>query len=238
MFEDSTFESTGRIRTRSRAWCVAAFALNSSILGALIVIPLIYPEALPRHLMNMLLVAPAPPPAAPKPIELKPTETFHGTPQLTLLGLSVPTRIPATIRMIDSREAPGDGQLLTMDNGSGMPGGSPFGHGVTSQPRVVSAVPKGPQRVSQGVADGMLIDRITPVYPPIARAAGVQGTVVLEATISTSGTIKNLRVLSGNAMLQQAAIDAVSRWRYRPYLFNGQPVEVETTISVMFNLGR
>lgn len=238
MFEDSTFESSGRIRTRSRAWGVAAFAFNTSILGALIVIPLIYPEALPRHWMNMLLVAPAPPPAASKPPEVKPTQEFRGTPQLTSLGLTVPTRIPSTIRMIDRREAPGDGQLLTMDNGTGVPGGSPFGGGVTPQPRVVIAPPKGPQRISQGVADGLVIDRVIPVYPPIAREAGVQGTVMLEATISADGTIGNVRVISGNAMLQQAAIDAVSRWRYRPYLLNGQPVEVEATVSVVFSLGR
>ncbi|HTX75672.1 MAG TPA: energy transducer TonB [Terracidiphilus sp.] len=237
MFEDSTFESTGRIRTRSRVWGVAAFAINASILGAIVVIPLIYPEALPRHWMNMLLVAPAPPPSAPKPPEVKPAQAFRGTPQLTPLGLDVPRQIPSIIRMIDGREGPANNQLLTMDNGTGMPDASPFGRG-TSQPHVVSAPPQGPQRISRGVAEGMLLDRVMPVYPPIARQAGIQGTVVLEATISTSGAIENLRVINGSPMLQQAAIDAVSRWRYRPYLLNGQPVEVETTVSVVFNLGR
>ena len=125
-----------------------------------------------------------------------------------------------------------------MDNGPAVPGNNPFGNGTSSTPHVVSAPPKGPQRISSGVANGMLLDRVMPVYPPIAREAGIQGTVVLEAAISTNGTITNLRVVSGNAMLQQAAIDAVSRWRYRPYLLNGQPVEVETTVSVVFNLGR
>ncbi len=77
-----------------------------------------------------------------------------------------------------------------------------------------------------------------PPYPAIAKAAGVQGTVILQATISKSGTIENLRVVSGPAMLQQAALDAVKTWRYRPYLLNGQPVEVETTVNVVFSLGR
>lgn len=239
MFEDSTFESSGRIRTRSRAWGVAAFAFNTTILGALIVIPLVYPEALPRHLMNMLLVAPAPPPATPKPPEIKPVQEFHGMREFTDLGLTAPRRIPNSIREISRVEAEPIGDAIPgMDQGAGMPASNPFGHGVTQAPRVVSAPPKGPTRISQGVANGMVIDRVMPVYPPIARAAGVQGTVVLEATISGSGTIRNLRVISGNAMLQQAAIDAVSRWRYRPYLLNGQPVEVETTINVEFNLGR
>jgi protein TonB len=75
------------------------------------------------------------------------------------------------------------------------------------------------------------------MYPPIAKAARVQGTVVLQATISKAGTIENLRVVSGPAMLQQAALDAVKTWRYKPYLLNNEPVEVETTVNVIFTLG-
>ena len=84
---------------------------------------------------------------------------------------------------------------------------------------------------------GMLIQKTTPVYPPIAKAARVSGTVVLQATISKTGTIQNLRVISGPAMLQQSAMDAVKSWRYRPYLLNNEPVEVETTVNVIFTLG-
>jgi protein TonB len=76
----------------------------------------------------------------------------------------------------------------------------------------------------------------SPTYPPIARAVRLSGTVSLAATISPTGTITNLRVLSGSPMLQRAAIDAVQSWRYRPYLLNGQPVEVETTINVVFSM--
>jgi protein TonB len=237
MFEDSTFESTGRIRTRSRAWSVAAFAFNSTILGALIVIPLIYPEALPRQMMGLLLVAPPPPPATPKPVEIKPAQAFHGAREFVDMRLTVPRQIPIGIAKITGVEgAPEGSQLIELAESTGIPGGNPF-HG-SAAPPVVRAEPKGPQRISSGVAEGMLLDRVVPVYPPIAREARVQGTVMLEATISTSGTIKNLRVLSGPAMLQQAAIDAVSRWRYRPYLLNSQPVEVETTVSVVFSMGR
>ena len=91
--------------------------------------------------------------------------------------------------------------------------------------------------ISGGVAQGMLLQKVTPVYPPIAKAARVQGTVVLEAQISKSGSIENLKVISGPAMLQQAAIEAVKQWRYRPYLLNNEPVEVETTVNVIFSLG-
>jgi len=84
---------------------------------------------------------------------------------------------------------------------------------------------------------GMLLLKTTPVYPPIAKAARVSGTVVLQATISKTGSIENLHVISGPAMLQQAALQAVKSWRYRPYLLNNEPVEVETTVNVIFSLG-
>jgi protein TonB len=84
---------------------------------------------------------------------------------------------------------------------------------------------------------GMLLLKTTPVYPPIAKAARVSGTVVLQATISKTGSIENLHIVSGPAMLQQAAMQAVRSWRYRPYLLNNEPVEVETTVNVIFSLG-
>jgi TonB family protein len=91
--------------------------------------------------------------------------------------------------------------------------------------------------ISAGMAAGMLIQKTAPLYPPIAKAARVQGTLVLQVDISKTGSIENLRVISGPAMLQQAALDAVKTWRYRPYLVNNQPVEVETTVNVIFTLG-
>jgi len=109
-----------------------------------------------------------------------------------------------------------------------------FGNG--SAPKVQAAPPK-KINISAGVAVGMLIQKTIPVYPPIAKAARVSGTVVLQAIISKQGTIENLRVISGPAMLQQAAQDAVRQWRYRPYLLNNEPVEVETTVNVVFTLG-
>ena len=103
-------------------------------------------------------------------------------------------------------------------------------------PKVKAAPPK-KVNISAGVAVGMLIQKTQPSYPPIAKAARVSGTVVLQATISKTGTIEDLHVVSGPAMLQQAALDAVKTWRYRPYLLNNEPVEVETTVNVIFTLG-
>jgi TonB family protein len=90
--------------------------------------------------------------------------------------------------------------------------------------------------VSASVADGLLINRVDPVYPPAARAAGIQGNVVVEATITKEGRVSSIHVISGPPRLQSAAIDAVRQWTYRPFLLNGQAVEVRTDIEVGFSL--
>jgi TonB family protein len=95
----------------------------------------------------------------------------------------------------------------------------------------------GPMRVSSGTMAGNLISRPDPVYPPEAKAAHVQGTVVLHALISKTGAIQSLNVVSGPDMLRKSAIDAVSRWTYKPYLLNGEPREVDTVITVHFTFG-
>ncbi len=92
-----------------------------------------------------------------------------------------------------------------------------------------------PPRISR-VMEGNLIYKVQPEYPPAAKAARIQGPVVLKALISKYGGIENLRVLSGHPMLVRAAMDAVSQWRYRPYYLNGEPVAVETQVTVNFIL--
>jgi protein TonB len=102
------------------------------------------------------------------------------------------------------------------------------------------AVPKvaTPQRVrvSQGVTEGLLVHKVTPSYPPLARQARIQGSVVLAALIGKDGTIQNLKVVSGHPMLTSAALESVKQWKYRPYFLNGEPVEVDTQITVNFTL--
>jgi TonB family protein len=92
-------------------------------------------------------------------------------------------------------------------------------------------------KVSAGTMQGALIYKPDPVYPEIAKAAHVQGAVVLHALISKTGTIESLHAISGPQMLQGSAMDAVRQWTYKPYLLNGQPVEVETTITVNYTFG-
>jgi len=91
-------------------------------------------------------------------------------------------------------------------------------------------------RVSQGVSQGLLVHKVTPQYPPLAKQARIQGVVVLQALIGKDGSIQNLHVVSGHPMLTNAALEAVKEWKYKPYFLNGEPVEVETTINVNFSL--
>ena len=105
---------------------------------------------------------------------------------------------------------------------------------------VIPAPPKPAEKIfrQSEILAGSLIRKVEPKYPPLAIAARIQGPVVLEAVISKAGTIENLRLVSGHPMLAAAAIDAVSQWRYRPYILNGDVIEVETEITVNFVLGR
>lgn len=91
-------------------------------------------------------------------------------------------------------------------------------------------------RVSQGVLDGKLLHRVQPVYPPEARRKYIQGDVLLQAIIGKDGLLKDLKLISGPAELAEAAMGAVQQWRYRPFLLKGEPVEVETIITVKFHM--
>ena len=235
MFEDSTFESEGRIHTRSRGWMIAALIFNAAIVLALILIPLVYPEGLPPQALGFLLTAPPPPLAQPE-LPRRPTRVLPGTHEMNGATLMAPPSIPRIMSVErDPEQRPGN-RLMTMDSGLGAPDEvSAFVSRRAAA--MVRQELSGPVRVSTGVMSGNLIYKVSPMYPPIARQAGVEGTVVLQATISQSGTIENLRVISGPPMLQQAALAAVRTWLYRPYLLSGQPVEVETTVNVVFKLG-
>ncbi len=246
MFEDSLIESSGRIQTKSKWTAVATFFAQVIFVIGLILMPLIYTEALPTDkLMSTFLVAPPPPPPPPPPpapaqvvkVQKVQTEIMDGR-------LMQPTKIPQKIKQVVEDEAPAPAAAFGVVGGvaGGVPGGSMGGViggiiGSTAPPPVVKKEePKGPLRVSGGVIAGQRIDSTRPAYPPLAKSARVQGTVKLAATISKSGAIENLRVLSGHPMLVQAALDAARNFRYRPYILNGEPVEVETTIDVNFTL--
>ena len=109
--------------------------------------------------------------------------------------------------------------------------------GASANPSATNTGPTGPVRVRSGVVAGMMLSKVNPVYPAEARKAGVQGVVIMHAIISKTGTIEDLKVISGPELLQQAAVDAVQRWTYSPYILDCKPVEVETSITVNFTFG-
>ena len=153
--------------------------------------------------------------------------------------LTAPSHIPKVIRMVKEEAAPPQMSGVIGGSGSstgGVLGGVLGGLGTGPAP-VVKAAPPRKIAVSSGVMTGLRIGGETIEYPAIAKAARIQGTVVLQAEISKEGTIEDLKVISGPPMLQAAAMEGVRTWRYRPYLLNGEPVEVETQINVVFNLG-
>lgn len=235
MFEDSTFESNGTIRTRSRGWMCASFALNASILLALVLIPILYPQALPRAFMPYLMTTASAPPEPLKP-QPRPQHAVLVKSQMPLGQFVAPRVIPSGVLIVNHPEVLPDINVAAWgDNPSGPSSqDNPFS-GQHTRP-LVRQDQTTRVRIPSTVVAGLLIQKTLPTYPPIARATGTQGTVVLAATISRAGTIENLRVVSGPMMLQQAALDAVKSWRYRPYLLGGAPVEVDTTVNVVFTL--
>jgi protein TonB len=243
MFEDSLIESGGRLKTNRGVFTTLSMFFQLGLLGVLVLIPLLFTEALPKTQLMMSLVAPPPPPPPPPPaaapvhiVKQVQTDIINGQ-------LRTPTKIPEKVLQIKEDEAPPP-MMASSGVVGGVPGGVPGGQmggvigGIISSTPV--AVPKAVVptrvRVSQGVTQGLLIRKVQPAYPPLARQARISGSVLLQAEISTDGTITDLHLISGHPMLAPAAIDAVRQWRYKPYILNGEPVPVETQITVIFSL--
>jgi len=240
MFEDSLIESGNKLKTKRLATSIISFFAQFLLLGVLILIPLIYTEALPKTQLMTFLVAPPPPPPPPPPPAAAVVKVVKIQSDLVNGQLRTPTKIPEKVQMIKEEEAPpvmGSGVMGGVPGG--VPGGS-MGGVIGGMINSTAAIPKvaTPQRVrvSTGVATGLLIKKVQPNYPPLARQARIQGSVVLQAEISKDGTIQNLQLISGHPMLAPAAIEAVKQWRYKPYLLNGEPVAVDTQVVVNFTL--
>jgi protein TonB len=243
MFEDSLIESGGRLKTKRGRTSAVAFLLEVMIIGVMVLIPLIFTEALPKGQMMFLLVAPPPPPPPPPPAAA-PVHVVKQIPSDSINGeLRTPTKIPKKVlENLKEDEAPPQMAVTGVVGGvpGGVPGGSMggvIGSVLSSTPVAVPKIAT-PQRVrvSSGVSTGLLIRKVPPTYPPLARQARIQGVVVLQAQISKEGNIQNLQLISGHPMLAPAAIEAVKQWKYKPYLLNGEPVEVDTQVQVNFTL--
>ena len=256
MFEDSLLESGGRdskLHRRGPWATVISFGIQVALIGVLVLIPLLYTDTLPKQqLMGYLVAPPPPPPPPPPPAAAAEVPKAIVKPHVTEIDngqLKAPTKIPEKIAMIKEDEPPPPTSTGVVGGVvGGVPGGQAggvvggvLGSIVTQAPVAVPkevVPPPPPQRVkvSAGVTAGLLMTKVQPSYPPLAKQARIQGTVVLQAVIGKDGSIQNLRAVSGHPMLIQSAIDAVRQWRYKPYFLNGEPVEVDTQVTVNFTL--
>jgi periplasmic protein TonB len=238
MFEDSLVESrVGQVSTSKRWTTLASIGLQVAVAGVVMVLPLLHPEAMPFRLEASKVVMPLmPKPPVPVVVERASAASSSSLAIPGVMGPSIATRLPG--RDAAANEAP---PLTPFGSGMRMPDGLPSGMVGRGSGPVVSVAPARtpvkPLEVSTGVLAGMLIAPIRPVYPVIAKAAHVEGSVVVEAVISRKGTIESLHVVSGPQMLQNAALDAIREARYRPYRLNGEPTDVYTTITVNFRMG-
>ena len=235
MFDDLV-ESTTVGKKSNTGWgMIVSAIIQCLILGILILIPLIYTQALPKAFLTTLLVAPPPPPPPPPPVEamVKVKPIVHLIQGNKLLA---PRAIPKEVNIIKESAPPPD---VTAQQ-SGVFGGL-AGQGIMVGSPALPPPPKpvAPARIKQGgnVTAASIINQTKPVYPPLARQARIQGTVILHAIIDKDGNVAELQVVSGHPLLVQAALDAVKQWRYKPTLLNGDPVEVDTTITVTFSMG-
>ena len=243
MFEEMVVSSPTGKKTNKPWTVMISMAVQVLFLLILILIPLIYTEALPKTLMSSILLAPPPPPPPPPPpaaVQVIRKPVVH---LMDAGKLVAPKAIPKDLKVIKEEAEP--------DMGAGMIGGVPGGVAGGSSGGVLGGVIGGagnappppkvtPKRVTVGgnVQAARLVNRVQPIYPPLARQTRISGTVKLHAIIGKNGAVEQLQVVSGHPLLVQSALDAVRQWRYQPTLLNGDPVEVDTEIDVIFSLAQ
>jgi periplasmic protein TonB len=239
LFADSLLSS--RPELARRGWStLTSFTLQASIATVLLIVPVFRPTGLPalRQISTPISLGQPQPLAPAGPLR-------HGSVMAparpAVIVFRQPSQIPSVVPNIGDDTAPSMPSSGPYISGFGGTGNRNWVSGLFNegtQPPLPSAPPKpAPSHLRLShIDEGNLIRKVQPIYPPLARSARIQGVVVLQAMISKQGTIENLHVLSGHPMLTAAAIDAVRQWRYRSYILNGEPVEVETQITVNFSL--
>jgi protein TonB len=240
MFDD-TLNPSWNERSRRGVTTLTSFGLQALAVGVLLIVPLLRPAGLP---MFRALSTPV---SLGQPLGEAPVTRPHAGGNTAARSsaadpaITIPREIPRHIAEGDDEGPPRiglSGSYVPGATGLGSRDGLPNSLGSGTQP-VMPVAPRpvaAPLRISH-ISEGNLIRKVLPEYPPLARSARIQGPVVLQAMISKEGVIENLRVVTGHPMLVPAAIDAVRQWRYRPYILNNEPVEVETQITVNFGLG-
>lgn len=250
MFETALL-STGP--QTKRVWStLMGFSGQAVLVSSLVLAPMIWPSTLPKVVWTSITLAPpAPPPPPPGPAQIMPKVRIVRATGVFTAPATIPLRVPK----FDDLDDPlpnipyVPGSVPGASTGGGVPGGiltdivNLAGATVpTYHPPVpvvnVAPTPAPPARPPRITVLQMAepIQRVQPVYPPIARASRISGTVELMGVLGTDGHIHEIKVISGHPFLSKAAVDAVMQWVYRPTILNGQPVEVQAPISVRFIL--
>jgi protein TonB len=251
MFEQAVLSNSTSGR---RAWATGlGVTIESVLVGAAMLFPMLWPQALPRPQALIALLEPVAPPApAHQDTAAQGPRVIRKDQPFKLHELRIPTRVPPhPISIIDPPDAAG---TVYVPGGIGEPNGSGLGlvTGILESARAAPlprieptapaarSTPAAPARfrIGTGVKMARLIHRVEPVYPLLARNMRVQGTVELTSVIGVDGRLKELRVLSGHPLLAGAALDAVKQWIYEPTYLNGDPVEVIAPIIVTFKLNQ
>jgi protein TonB len=236
MFGDTLLESSSLPRKGKRWPMATAFTAEAIIGGLLVVVPLLSTGVIPVSARM-----PSPKPVlrvTVEPVEHVPVDRSSASgPTSSALSSTVVAFGGGNCMICLKRTAPDptpgpDGQPYNPYAGNkNLPDGFVNGNGPTVRPGA-------PKRIQSQLDEGQLVNRVEPVYPHIAAISGIQGQVKLHAIIARDGRIQSLNVISGHPLLAHAALEAVEQWRYRPYVLNGERVEVETLITINFRKER
>jgi len=232
MFESGMFASGNTIHTKTRTTLVLSVLLQGALLTLMVMIPLLHPEILHLQTVNTISV----PVFTPPPRIVATTAAASGPSMASERTINIASN--STPRLPSPFGSASDNAPMEPTFSGNMGSGGLSNLPVCSDCLATVTGPgkAGPMRVSSGVMEGRLMVAITPVYPAIALTTRTQGTVVIQAIISENGRILNAHAVSGPPMLYGAALDAVRQARYAPFKLNGQAVQVETTINIVFHL--
>jgi periplasmic protein TonB len=245
LFEESLIVSGRKSRPRNFWAALGSLSLQALLLTAVVVIPLLHTDVLPKkETLTSLYLVPPPPPPPPAPAHVTRVRMSAPTkPTYNPKSISVPVAVEKTEAAVPDPVSSADGVVGGVPGGvvGGVPSGV-IGGILAGSPRSVPTLAQGsavtPARVhvAARVVEANLIHDVPPTYPAEAGRSRIEGTVVLRAVIGKDGTVQDVRVESGLPILAQAAIEAVKQWRYKPYLLNGEAVEVESRITINFAL--